>query len=113
VRMNEILQGPAFERTIRANYDPIQSLYVGPDANTLPPAMPSPCHHLFLFSSHDAICKTADTRAYSEAVRSAVKSSDGGSCTTVQVGGTHCDGLWLDGKNYTQAVRAFMDLMEK
>ena len=72
--------------------------------------MPEGCHHLFLFSEGDHVCSPDDIRAYISALAFASEASGSrvGSCKSVKVKGTHCDGLFWSAESYSAAVRELL-----
>ena len=78
--------------------------------------LPAGCHHLFLYSDKDPVCSPAEIRGYVSALAaaSAADAAAGGdaavgSCRSARVGGTHCDGLFWSGAEYTAAVRKLFE----
>ena len=85
--------------------------------------MPEGCHHLFLYSERDPVCSPDQIRGYVSALAAASGAAAAargataepeaggraGTCRSVKVGGTHCDGLFWSGDVYTAAVRKLLE----
>ena len=110
-------QQSRYDEAVRDSYAPMHSLVIQPCAGachglSLPSTLPAGCHHLFLYSDKDPVCSPAEIRGYVSALAaaSAADAAAGGdaavgSCRSARVGGTHCDGLFWSGAEYTAAVR--------
>ena len=112
-RMDRLLHSAEYAPAVRDSYAPMQSLNVQPGEGachglSLPAIMPEACHHLFLYSERDPVCSPDEIRQYCSALASAV--TGGASCHSVRIGGTHCDGLFWSGAEYTAAVRKTLAL---
>ena len=125
-RMDALLHAPAYAPAVRDSYAPMHGLVIQPCVGgtcgggmvlTLPATMPEGCHHLFLYSERDPVCSPDEIRGYvsalsaasgaAAAARGAAAEAGGvaGTCRSVKVGGTHCDGLFWTGDMYIAAVR--------
>lgn len=123
-RMDALLHAPAYAPAVRDSYAPMHGLVIQPCAGachglTLPATMPEGCHHLFLYSERDPVCSPDQIRGYvsalaaasgaAAAASSAAAGGSAGSCRSVKVGGTHCDGLFWSADVYTAAVRKLLE----
>ena len=125
-RMDALLRAPAYAPAVRDSYAPMHGLVIQPCVGgtcgggivlTLPATMPEGCHHLFLYSERDPVGSPDEIRAYvsalsaasgaAAAARGSAADAGGvaGTCRSVKVGGTHCDGLFWTGDVYIAAVR--------
>jgi hypothetical protein len=128
-RMDALLRAPAYAPAVRDSYAPMHGLVIQPCVGgtcgggivlTLPATMPEGCHHLFLYSERDPVCSPDEIRAYvsalsaasgaAAAARGSAADAGGvaGTCRSVKVGGTHCDGLFWTGDVYIAAVRTLL-----
>lgn len=125
-RMDALLRAPAYAPAVRDSYAPMHGLVIQPCVGgtcgggmvlTLPATMPEGCHHLFLYSERDPVCSPDEIRGYvsalsaasgaAAAARGAAAEAGGvaGTCRSVKVSGTHCDGLFWSGDVYIAAVQ--------
>ena len=98
-RMEKLLRSDRYAPAVRTSYAPMHGLVPFPLRG---------CHHLFLYSERDAVCAPAEIRRYASEVAAAAGGGSGGSCESVVVGGTHCDGLFWSNVEYIGAVKRLL-----